>query len=208
MSGFMRAQAEKLLFEIAETQDGFFTSEQATEAGFPPHKHAEWVKKGKWEKAYEGIYRLTDYPEITLPQLMLWSLWARGSHGEMQGAYSHETALALFHLTPHLPSPLQMTVPLSFRRYPPDPDFLRVYYDDLLRSDTTFIDKIKVTTPVRSIVDVIVEGALPADVTKDALYYALERKLIESEEALFLYPKVVEVPALEAKVRKYLRDAS
>ena len=202
----MDEKIEHLLFDIAEQQDGFFTAKQAKDAGYLPTHFDYWIKKKKWHKEPNGIYRLVDYPEVENPQLMLWYLWAKDK-GE-EGVYSHETALALHHLTPHLPERLQMTVPRNYHKENPDPEILKFYYENLLRTDTCFVEKIKVVTPVRAIFDCIIEGALPEDLIIDAIYYALQKKLIESEEHLFLYPKVIEDPILETKVRKLLRKAS
>lgn len=43
---------ESELFEIAETQQGYFTFQQATAAGFSDKNHAYHIKTGDWVKAF------------------------------------------------------------------------------------------------------------------------------------------------------------
>ena len=49
-------------------------------------------------------------------ELVTYALWSQNRRGEVQGVYSHETALAHYELTDLNPSKLHMTVPKGFRR--------------------------------------------------------------------------------------------
>src|ERR1035441_2457066 len=51
-------EAQRRLFEIAEAQQGFFTTKQAKAAGFAENTHSYHVKVGNWIREYRGIYRL------------------------------------------------------------------------------------------------------------------------------------------------------
>jgi hypothetical protein len=46
----------------------------------------------------------------------LWQLWSRNRNDDIQGVFSHETALALYELSDVMPGKLHMTVPHGFDR--------------------------------------------------------------------------------------------
>src|SRR6266550_3833075 len=51
-------EASRRLFEIAERQQGFFTTEQARAAGFAENTHPYHVQVGNWIREHRGICRL------------------------------------------------------------------------------------------------------------------------------------------------------
>ena len=104
------------LRDIAAPQDGFFTTAQATEAGYVDAVHGYHVQNGDWERCCRGVYRLTDHPAADWPELIIWSLWSRGRDGKPQGVYSHETAAMIHGALPRTAGVLHMTVPKSFRK--------------------------------------------------------------------------------------------
>jgi hypothetical protein len=67
--GFKEAQGR--LYEIAETQQGFFTTKQAIHAGFGEKTHSYHVRVGNWIREHRGIYRLAEFPTTDRPDLML-----------------------------------------------------------------------------------------------------------------------------------------
>src|SRR5271155_574110 len=70
-------EAARRLYEIAQSQQGFFTTKQATRAGFAEKTHAYHVKVRNWIREHRGIYRLADFPSAERPDLMLWYLWSQ-----------------------------------------------------------------------------------------------------------------------------------
>ena len=74
-----RKEAAKRLYEIAEGQQGFFTTKQAKAAGFAENTHPYHVQAGNWIREHRGIYRLASFPRGERPDLMLWSLWGRSA---------------------------------------------------------------------------------------------------------------------------------
>src|SRR5579871_759702 len=52
-----RREASRRLFEIAESQQGYFTAKQAKAAGFAEKTHPYHVQVGNWIREYRGIYR-------------------------------------------------------------------------------------------------------------------------------------------------------
>src|SRR5580692_363189 len=111
-----RKEAAKRLYEIVEGQQGFFTTKQAKVAGFAENTHPYHVQAGNWIREHRGIYRLAKFPISDRPDLVLWSLWSRNRKEEIEGAYSHQTALSLHELSDLNPAKLHMTVPTHFRR--------------------------------------------------------------------------------------------
>ena len=128
-------EASRRLFEFAEQQQGFFTTKQAKAAGFAENTHPYHVQVGNWVREYRGIYRLALFPTSDRPDLVLWALWSRNRNEEIEGVYSHDTALSLYDLSDLNPAKLHMTVPTDFRRSSDIPGILVLHYADLPESD-------------------------------------------------------------------------
>lgn len=109
-------ESENKLFEIAESQQGYFTSRQAKVSGYKDNTHPYHVRSGHWIRVLRGIYRLAKFPATDRPDLIIWALWSCNRLGKIEGVYSHQTALSIYGLSDILPDKLHMTVPLSFRR--------------------------------------------------------------------------------------------
>jgi hypothetical protein len=69
-------EAAHQLHEMAQSQQGFFTTKQAIRAGFSEKTHSYHVNVGNWIREHRGIYRLADFPTPERPDLMLWYLWS------------------------------------------------------------------------------------------------------------------------------------
>jgi hypothetical protein len=72
-------------------------------------------RSGNWIREHRGIYRLALFPTTDRPELVLWALWSRNRNEEVEGVYSHHTALSLYDLSDLNPSKLHMTVPTDCR---------------------------------------------------------------------------------------------
>src|SRR5215469_13467088 len=151
-------EAARRLFEIAEQQQGFFTTKQAKAAGFAENTHPYHVQVGNWIREHRGIYRLALFPSTDRPDLVLWALWSRNRDEQIQGVYSHDTALSLFDLSDLNPAKLHMTVPMDFRRNSEIPRILKLHYADLPQCDVQIAEGFKFTRPLRTILDLIEEG--------------------------------------------------
>ena len=179
---------EKALFEIADRQQGFFTTKQAIKCGFTSKNHNYYVKTGKWIREERGIYRLVNYPLGKRTDLMRWYLWSRNRKDIPQGVYSHATALMLYDLSDIMPEKLHMTVPKYFRRNQSIPKILKIYKQDLPDSDIKFYYGVKITTPIRTIIDVIEENIISKDLIRQAISEALRKGLIISKKKLLEHP--------------------
>lgn len=172
----------KTLFQLAEPQQGLFTAQQAEEAGFIRTNHAYHVKNGNWIREERGIYRLALYPDTKDQQRAVYALWSRNRDGEVQGVYSHETALAFHELSDANPSKLHLTVPTSFRRRASAPRVLILHRADLEKKDTQAGPGYRVTTPIRTIEDLLVSGKVSFELIEQAIDEALVRGLITKSE--------------------------
>lgn len=62
-------ETENKLFEIAESQQGYFTSRQAKVAGYKDNTHPYHVRSAHWVRVHRGIYRLAKFPRANRPDL-------------------------------------------------------------------------------------------------------------------------------------------
>ena len=171
-------EASRRLFEIAEQQQGFFTTKQAKSAGFAENTHPYHVQVGNWIREHRGIYRLALFPTADRPDLVLWALWSRNRNEEIEGVYSHHTALSLFDLSDLNPAKLHMTVPTDFRRNSDIPGILVLHYADLPASDIQTAQGFRYTHPLRTILDLIEAGTVEPNFIRQALRQAVDRGLI------------------------------
>lgn len=178
----VRREAAKRLFEIAEDQQGFFTTKQAKAAGFAENTHPYHVQTGNWIREHRGIYRLASFPRGERPDLMLWSLWSRNRGEAAQGVYSHQTALSLHDLSDIMPAKLHMTVPKTFRRNSEIPRVVVLHFADLPQSDIGAAHGVRVTKPMRTILDLLEGGDVPRAALRQALREGLRRGLIRRSE--------------------------
>src|SRR5882757_2828977 len=166
-------EASRRLFEFAEQQQGFFTTKQAKAAGFAENTHPYHVHAGNWIREHRGIYRLSLFPAADRPDLVLWALWSRNRNEEVEGVYSHQTALSLYELSDLNPAKLQMTVPTDFRRNSEIPGVLVLHYADLPEIDVQAAHGFKFTRPLRTILDLIEAGTVERTFIRQALTQAL-----------------------------------
>jgi hypothetical protein len=189
--------ASRCLHSLAEGQAGFFTAQQAKKAGFSASSHTYNVREGHWAREYRGIYRLRSFPAVLRPELVRWHLWSMDRTGQAQGVYSHSTALGLY-VTPEAGLPdvhpeLEMTVPKSFRRMGATPEGLTLHYANLPESDIAARNGYRLTTPLRTILDLAAgdlatgdaaaADTMPRAELSKALQRILERGLITPEQA-------------------------
>lgn len=177
-----RKEAAKRLYEVAEVQQGFFTTKQAKAAGFAENTHPYHVQTGNWIREHRGIYRLASFPRSERPDLMLWSIWSRNRGEAAQGVYSHQTALSLHDLSDMMPAKLHMTVPRTFRRNSEIPRVLVLHFADVPERDIGTAHGVPVTKALQTVIDVLEGGEVPPAVLRQALREGLRRGLIRRSE--------------------------
>lgn len=176
------APPERRLYDLAERQGGYFTARQAKEAGYADNTHVYHVRAGNWSHERRGIYRLVRFPAPPRPDLILWQLWSHNRAGEPQGTFSHATALSLHELSDVMPRRLDMTVPPGFQRMATIPAVLQLHRSRLSDADVETIDGARVTTPLRTLVDVIADDTLSQDLQVQAVNGAIRRGLVLREQ--------------------------
>ncbi len=177
-----RTEASRRLYEIAEIQQGFFTTKQAKTAGFAENTHPYHVQAGNWMREHRGIYRLAQFPSTDHPDLALWGLWSRNRNEEAEGVFSHQTALSLHELSDLNPAKLHMTVPRRFRRNSEIPGVLVLHYADLPERDVQMSQGFRFTRPLRTIIDVMEAGDVEHGFIRQALRQAVQKGLITRQQ--------------------------
>ena len=171
--------AKKNLYKIACQQQGYFTAKQAKKAGYSQKHHSYHVQFKNWIREMRGIYRLSYFPQDDEDaQLVLWYLWSRDRNEKPQGVYSHETALRIYDLSDFMPSQLHMSVPWAFRRFNPIPRILILHKANLKRCDMRPIRGFAVTTPTRTILDLIESKRIEHSHIKQAFHEALKKGML------------------------------
>jgi predicted transcriptional regulator of viral defense system len=171
-------QLQDALFAVADRQQGYFTSQQAQECGFARSNFHYRLRSGEWEKAQRGIYRLARYPVTERGELVLWMLWSRDKGGNSQGVWSHETALDIHELSDVMPSKMHMTVPLRFRKRIEIPKILKLHFEDLFKEDVEIRQGYRVTTPLRTLLDIIKAESVSQDHIIQAIKEGIQRGIL------------------------------
>ena len=113
---------------------------------------------------------------------MLWYLWSQNRREISEGIYSHETALSLHELSDIMPSKLHMTVPKNFRRNSTIPQILILHRADVDKSNVQDAYGVRVTRPLRTIIDLLRTKQVDESQLKLAVNEALRRGLIGTRE--------------------------
>lgn len=179
-----RTERSDRIYELAESQQGYFTSADAKSVGYDyPHQHFH-VKQGNWVRVDHGIYRLKKFPAAKHQDLIRWWLWSR-----KRGVISHETAAAVHELGDLLPAKVHMTVPPDFRKKPTRS--LVLHKARLDESEAEPFDGFHITSPLRTIMDLAKTHIDPerlSAVVKDAV----QRGLVTKRQLLDILSKMPE----------------
>lgn len=197
----MKKSGLERLYELAETQGGYFTSADASALGYTTAHQYFHVKRGNWTRVDRGIYRLKRFPSSRHEDLIRWWLWSR-----KQGAISHESAAALYELGDVLPSKTHLTVPPGFRKKVTAGIVL--HKAPIEKKEVEMREGCRVTTPLRTVLD-LARGHLDPErltaVITDAVRKGLVRKkaLLDVLEEM---PKDID-PSTQATLHMAIRGA-
>jgi predicted transcriptional regulator of viral defense system len=92
--------------------------------------------------------------------------------------YSHETALSFYDLSDVNPAKLHMTVPPGFRRSGETPRILILHRGVVHGDDVELVQGFRVTRPLKTIADVILDRSVQRDHVQQAVMQAFRRGLI------------------------------
>lgn len=189
------------LYITAESQQGLFTAKQAEKAGFVPNNHAYHVNTGSWIREERGVYRLALFPISREQQLVTYALWSHNRKGEPQGVYSHETALSIYELSDVMPSKLHMSVPRRFRRSSDTPEILILHHNDLSKKDIKQSRGFLITTPIKTIQDIIETQTTSFEIIEQAILEALKRGLVLRSEIKNLLQTIKVSPEITQELK-------
>ena len=167
---------------VAASQGGYFTTNQAAKIGYDRRRLVYHVKARNFERAGHGLYRISTLTPTENDDLVRHSLWSRGRNDTPQAVVSHETALGLYDLGELLPSKTHLSVPLNFRKKPPRGCVL--HKSVLTKEDWNEREGFRVTTPLRTILDVAASDTVPQEQLDKAVSEALDRGLIRKTKLM------------------------
>ena len=162
------------LYEIASAQEGYFTTAQASDAGYYPQLLSKYLKNGKIARIRRGIYRLAHFPAGENEDLVITWLWT-----ERVGIFSHETALVLHGLSDALPARIHVSLPAWWsKRRLRVPKGVVLHFADVEESESGWAGAVRVTSVYRTLVDVV-QARVSPDIVRDAFEQAAQRGLVD-----------------------------
>ena len=156
--------ARDVLWEIAATQHGFVTSQQAADAGVSNMALLMLGKRGTLERTTHGVYRFPRFPDSPYDPFMAAVLWARVP----AACLSHETALAVYEICDVNPNVIHITVPKRVRLRRANPDGHVVHHQDLDPSQIGWWQEIPTVTATTAIAQCVAFGT-PTYLLRQAL---------------------------------------
>ena len=137
------------LFELAASQAGHFTTQQAAGVGYSAQLLAHHAVVGRLRRLRRGVYRLVHFPLTEHEDLAALWLWSGQA-----GVFSHETALALHGLTGAQPAKHHLTLPASWaKRRLVVPEGVVLHFGDVAAHERCWVGPVPVTTPSRTHAD-------------------------------------------------------
>jgi predicted transcriptional regulator of viral defense system len=163
------------LYDIAENQAGYFTSEQADKAGYSWERLSRLSKNGKFKRIERGVYRIALFPSSPFEDLFI-AILKSSPHAVI----SHESALTVFDLSDAMPGEIHITIPRTSSRRR---EGIRHHTKGISKDEITIYQGLRVTTVPRTIIDLIESGFDPIQI-KNAIEQAIHRGLIPRNDLL------------------------
>lgn len=145
-----RRDLRRKLFGLAAGQGGYFTAAQARSVGYSHQAQAYHVREGNWQRVDRGLFRLIEWVPGAHDELARWTLWSRG-----RGVVSHESAMSVHGIGEFESRYVHLTVPPGFTMRH---DAVQLHYSELPVNDVTERSGYRVTTPLRTIIDIAVNA--------------------------------------------------
>ena len=175
------------LFEIAQEQQGYFATKQATSLGLASASLYQKVKSEELMSIQHGIYRFVKYPISENEDLMVVWLWSK-----KEGVFSHDTALSRYQISDVFPSKIHITLPKMHSKNRKPPPNAIVYFDDIPKKDRTWFGELPYTTPKRTIND-FAKGYGDPNIIEQAVTNGIKQGLITLDSVLCALAYLVKV---------------
>lgn len=163
------------LYNIASSQQGYFTAKQALSCSYSHRAQHYHKERGYWAEIERGIFRLNNFPSSPYEDLVRWSLWSRNREDIPQAVISHETALSVYEISDLMPGKINLTVPPNFRKKPSGGCIL--HKSILSPEDIEKREGFMVTKPLKTIVDVA-EAGISNDYLEQAVRDAFNKGIL------------------------------
>ena len=137
------------LFELAASQAGHFTTQQAAAVGYSAQLLAHHAVVGRLRRLRRGVYRLVHFPLTEHEDLAALWLWSGQA-----GVLSHQTALALHGLIGAQSAQHHLTLPASWaKRRLIVPEGVVLHFGDVAAHERCWVGPVPVTTLSRTQAD-------------------------------------------------------
>lgn len=193
--------AYRRLVAVAQRQGGYVTAKQARKAGFDYSHLAYHAGAGNLARAGHGLYRVPELPRSAQDQLVRLVLWSRGRDDRPQAVVSHDTALALHELSDAIPTRVHLSVPAGFRKRAPRGCVLHRAKLDV--ADAENWEGLRITTPLRTLIDLADEGRFGREQLGRAVEDALARGLVRRSQIAAAL-RVPDAPATRERLAEAL----
>lgn len=171
----MKNIKKQKLFETAVLQQGYFSAQQAVQAGFSYRMHSHYKQAGQWLEIDRGVFRLAQFPNSPDEDYVRLSLWSRDREGKPQAVISHDSALAIHGLSDVMTSKIHFTVPSTFRKKTPKGC---VVHKGIVSADEKELrEGFFVTKPLRTIID-SAETNLSIDYLEQAIRESCDKGML------------------------------
>lgn len=150
----IKTLARDELWDVAATQHGFVTAQQATDLGVEKHALQMLVHRGTLTRVAHGVYRFPRYPVGQYDHLMLAVLWTRAP----EAALSHETALDAYGISDVNPNRIHVTVGKSRRIRRTEGDDYVIHRENLEPGQVGWWQEIPTVTAATAIAQCIAYG--------------------------------------------------
>ncbi len=156
--------ARDLLWEVAETQHGFVTSQQAAELAVSKGALQMLVHRGTLDRAAFGVYRFPRFPVSQYDPYMVAVLWTRAP----EACLSHETALDAYEISDVNPNVIHVTIRAGRRLRRGVVEGYEIHHQDLAPAQIGWWQEIPTVTPVTAVEQCLAYGT-PTYLLRQAL---------------------------------------
>jgi len=161
---------------IAYAQHGYFTTTQARERGFSSQLLSHYVRRGRFESARRGLYRLPGFPRAEDDEMR--EKWM--GVGAEKAILSHQSALALLDLSDNIPNAVHLLVGRRHRGLRRPAGVVVHTRPDEEEVAKVWREGLPLTAPARTLADVA--GEIQPEQLEMAVRQALGRGLLTARE--------------------------